>query len=290
MLRASTTPSRGGGARRGRACGCTPTAAGSCRTPTPTGARWCSAAAPRCTTPRWRPRGWGGRSRWSVARTRTTPTCWPRSTSPRGALSPRPRSGSKRCRPAAPTAAGSPRGRSRPNDWTGSPSRPPSGERWSSPSSTPACACTSTRSSAAPTRSSAATRSTPPRPRPGSRVEGPEGVPAASIPEVNPHRPAMPSRYHAGRACPTPRASRPSSSTGWWRCARSRTTRCPGCGAGRRSARCGSPPIQQGLSLLPLSQVAEVPETREELRGSVLGGTAWPQLLVRLGWQEMTRE
>jgi len=44
-----------------------------------------------------------------------------------------------------------------------------------------------------------------------------------------------------------------------------------------------------GLSVVPLSQVIEVEETRMALQHEVLGGLAVPHLLVRLGWQELSR-
>ncbi len=46
---------------------------------------------------------------------------------------------------------------------------------------------------------------------------------------------------------------------------------------------------QDGLSVVPLSQVVEVAETREALRRDVLGGVAVPQLLLRVGWQAISR-
>jgi nitroreductase len=45
----------------------------------------------------------------------------------------------------------------------------------------------------------------------------------------------------------------------------------------------------EGLSLVPLSQVVEVPETREAFRLEVLGGLAHPLILVRVGWQAISR-
>ena len=45
----------------------------------------------------------------------------------------------------------------------------------------------------------------------------------------------------------------------------------------------------QGLSVVPLSQVVEVAETRQALQHDVLGGLAHPLLLVRIGWQEISR-
>lgn len=45
----------------------------------------------------------------------------------------------------------------------------------------------------------------------------------------------------------------------------------------------------EGLSLVPLSQVIEVPETRESLQHDLLAGLAYPQILLRIGWQEIAR-
>ena len=45
----------------------------------------------------------------------------------------------------------------------------------------------------------------------------------------------------------------------------------------------------RGVSVVPLSQVIEVPETRQALQHEVLGGSAHPLLLVRIGWQEIGR-
>ena len=44
----------------------------------------------------------------------------------------------------------------------------------------------------------------------------------------------------------------------------------------RHSARCGCTPPRDGLSVVPLSQVVEVPETRDALQLEVLGGLARP--------------
>ncbi|ROR90852.1 Acg family FMN-binding oxidoreductase [Nocardioides aurantiacus] len=46
---------------------------------------------------------------------------------------------------------------------------------------------------------------------------------------------------------------------------------------------------RSGLSLVPLSQVVEVATTRRDLRREVLSGAAHPQLLLRVGWQEIGR-
>ena len=45
----------------------------------------------------------------------------------------------------------------------------------------------------------------------------------------------------------------------------------------------------EGLSVVPLSHVVDVPETREALQREVLGGLAKPLILVRVGWQPISR-
>lgn len=47
---------------------------------------------------------------------------------------------------------------------------------------------------------------------------------------------------------------------------------------------------RDGLSVVPISQVVEVPETRRLLGHDVLGGLAAPVVVVRIGWQAMGRE
>ena len=47
--------------------------------------------------------------------------------------------------------------------------------------------------------------------------------------------------------------------------------------------------VQGRLSVVPLSQVVEVPETRAALQHQVLGDLAVPMLLVRVGWQAISR-
>jgi len=47
--------------------------------------------------------------------------------------------------------------------------------------------------------------------------------------------------------------------------------------------------VRDGLSVVPLSQVIEVAETRDALQHQVLGDLAVPLLLVRVGWQAIGR-
>jgi hypothetical protein len=118
-------------------------------------------------------------------------------------------------------------------------------------------------------------------------VEGADGVPVSSIPEVAPHRPAMPSRHQRGDL-PDPRGEPTEFVDGLVAICTAEDDRLSWLQAGETLSALWLATIQHGLSLLPLSQVAEVPETREELR-QLLGGATRTQLLVRLGWQEMTR-
>jgi len=46
----------------------------------------------------------------------------------------------------------------------------------------------------------------------------------------------------------------------------------------------------EGLTVVPLSQVIELDETRQMLRGEVLRGLGYPHLLVRVGWQAISRQ
>ena len=47
--------------------------------------------------------------------------------------------------------------------------------------------------------------------------------------------------------------------------------------------------VRDGLSVVPLSQVIEVPETRHALQHQVLGDLAFPLLLARVGWLPISR-
>ena len=46
---------------------------------------------------------------------------------------------------------------------------------------------------------------------------------------------------------------------------------------------------RDGLSLVPLSQVVEVPETRNALHYDIFAGIGHAQILLRIGWQEIGR-
>ncbi len=45
----------------------------------------------------------------------------------------------------------------------------------------------------------------------------------------------------------------------------------------------------EGLSVVPISQVVEVAETRSALQHDLMDGLMAPQILVRIGWQQISR-
>ena len=77
--------------------------------------------------------------------------------------------------------------------------------------------------------------------------------------------------------------------TACWRSAPRRTTAPGGWRPARRSAALWLHATTDGLSVVPLSQVIEVAETRVALRHEVFGGLVSPQILLRIGWQEIAR-
>jgi hypothetical protein len=60
-------------------------------------------------------------------------------------------------------------------------------------------------------------------------------------------------------------------------------------GAGQALSALWLQATRDGLSIVPLSQVVEVDETREALHQDVFDGMARPQILVRVGWLESSR-
>ena len=118
---------------------------------------------------------------------------------------------------------------------------------------------------------------------------GPDGVPGSSIPEPTPNRPAMPSRYRDGGGLSDPAGEPSEFVEGVMVLATLDDDPLAWLRTGETLSALWLDTIRQGLSLLPLSQVTEVSQTREGVRQEVLRGLAHPQLLVRVGWQEMTR-
>ena len=60
-------------------------------------------------------------------------------------------------------------------------------------------------------------------------------------------------------------------------------------GAGQALSALWLQATHDGFSLVPLSQIVEVEETRQSLHQDVFDGLARPQILARIGWSEATR-
>lgn len=114
-----------------------------------------------------------------------------------------------------------------------------------------------------------------------------DGVPQASLPrQVHPGE----RRDRFGRGAQDVRDRRPvESSDGVLAICTSVDTPAAWLDAGETLSALWLRATRDGFSLVPLSQVIEVVDTRARLRASVFYDMAQPQLLVRVGWQEVTR-
>ena len=115
-----------------------------------------------------------------------------------------------------------------------------------------------------------------------------DGVPSAVLPMRGGSHAARPDRYGAGRLDDlggrdvegsdglVVLADNADDAAGWLRA-----------GAGLSALWLDA--TATALSVVPLTQVIEVPETRADLQLDVLGGSSRPLLLVRIGWQAIGR-
>ena len=113
-----------------------------------------------------------------------------------------------------------------------------------------------------------------------------DGVPTATCP-TGPHPTEPPSRFDEGLA----RGQRSGGRDQRRRHPAVRRRRLPGSWlrAGESLSALWLRAVRDGLSVVPLSQVVEVAETRDALQHQVLGGLVVPLLLVRVGWQAISR-
>lgn len=115
-----------------------------------------------------------------------------------------------------------------------------------------------------------------------------DGVPADTIPEVRGVRGERSNRFVTASASETSR--RPVEGTdGLLAIVTSQDDPMAWLQTGEALSRLWLNATMSGLSVVPLSQVIELDETRTALRRQVFGGLALPQLLVRIGWQEISR-
>ncbi|MCD4535422.1 hypothetical protein LRP67_15110 [Nocardioides sp. cx-169] len=110
-----------------------------------------------------------------------------------------------------------------------------------------------------------------------------EGMPSAALPELAAQQP--PSRGHAAPAAPD-LVEGPDGLL-----ALCTDTDAPGdwLQAGEALSELWLAATVEGLSVVPLSQVIEVASTRFSLETEVFGGMTVPQIIVRIGWQEIGR-
>ncbi|WP_193614234.1 Acg family FMN-binding oxidoreductase [Nocardioides lijunqiniae] len=117
-----------------------------------------------------------------------------------------------------------------------------------------------------------------------------EGVPSASIPEATGHAGAPVGRFTSGAAGPAAaRTGLLEGSDGLLALCTDTDEPHAWLATGEALSQLWLAATVDGLSVVPLSQVVEVPSTRGAMRTEVLGGLAHPQVLVRLGWQELGR-
>ncbi len=114
-----------------------------------------------------------------------------------------------------------------------------------------------------------------------------DGVPAASLPPQE-HPAERRDRFNRGAGTTRPRGSL-ESTDGVLAICTSKDDPAGWLDAGETLSALWLRATRAGLSLVPLSQVVEVQETRSRLRHDVFFDMAHPQLLVRIGWQEVAR-
>ena len=118
-----------------------------------------------------------------------------------------------------------------------------------------------------------------------------DGVPGRAVPEDDGAAQNERSRFTPGRAGPDPDADgRPLvriGSDGLIAIGTDADDRMAWLGAGEALSQLWLHATSDSLAVVPLSQVIEVEETRRSLRFGVLGGAVHPQILVRMGWQEL---
>ncbi|WP_134739338.1 nitroreductase family protein [Nocardioides sp. 503] len=114
-----------------------------------------------------------------------------------------------------------------------------------------------------------------------------EGVPSTSIPESVGAAPAPGGRFTSGPA--RPRAGMLESSDGLLVLGTDRDEPRAWVETGEALSQLWLAATVDGLSVVPLSQVVEVAGTREAMRTEVLGSLTHPQVLLRIGWQEIGR-
>jgi len=118
-----------------------------------------------------------------------------------------------------------------------------------------------------------------------------DGVPARAVPDADGSAPNQRSRFTLGRSARDPvDDGRPLvrvGSDGLIVIGTDTDDREAWLRAGEALSQLWLHATADHLAVVPLSQVVEVEETRRSLRFEVLGAAVHPQILVRMGWQEL---
>lgn len=114
-----------------------------------------------------------------------------------------------------------------------------------------------------------------------------DGIPSTAVPELSGHPASQPTRF--GLAEPTRSRDLVETSDGLLVICTEEDDTLSWLLAGEALSQMWLAATVDGLSVVPLSQVIELPSTRESLQHEVLGGLTCPQIITRIGWQEIGR-
>ncbi|MDO9498180.1 MAG: hypothetical protein Q7J48_20920 [Nocardioides sp.] len=114
-----------------------------------------------------------------------------------------------------------------------------------------------------------------------------DGIPTAAVPDLAGHPRSQPSRF--GQADTSEPRDLVENSDGLLVICTDDDDQHSWLLAGQALSQMWLAATVDGLSVVPLSQVIELPATRESLRHEVLGGLTRPQIITRIGWQEIGR-
>jgi hypothetical protein len=115
-----------------------------------------------------------------------------------------------------------------------------------------------------------------------------DGIPTAAVPDLAGHPRSQPIRFGSGHTTYKPR-DLVEHSDGLLVVCTDDDDRLSWLLAGEALSQLWLAATVDGLSVVPLSQVIEMPSTRESLEREVLGGLTKPQIVTRIGWQEIGR-
>ncbi|MDP2773008.1 MAG: hypothetical protein Q8O61_05580 [Nocardioides sp.] len=114
-----------------------------------------------------------------------------------------------------------------------------------------------------------------------------DGIPSAVVPDLSGHPRSRPSRF--GQAGASEPRDLVENSDGLLVICTDDDDQRSWLLAGEALSQMWLAATVDGLSVVPLSQVIELPATRESLQHEVLGGLTRPQIITRIGWQEIGR-